>query len=66
MKLHYRKNIVCEICGKSTQVGYNRPKSLHKTQRLIHPNIQKWNGLVICARCRRTLEGKLKLQKVAA
>lgn len=53
-----KKFIYCEICGKSTSVGYNRPKSQHKTKRLIQPNVQKWNGLVICTRCRRIISKK--------
>lgn len=52
---YQRKTLFCQLCGKSTGLGYNRPKSLHRTKRLIHPNIQLWNGLAICNRCRRTL-----------
>lgn len=58
-----KKFIYCEICGKSTGSGYNRPKSLHKTKRQVHPNIQKWNGLQICTRCRKTLNRKLATNK---
>lgn len=54
-----KKFIYCELCGKSTGSGYNRPKSLHKTKRQIHPNIQKWNGLQICTRCRKTINKEL-------
>jgi ribosomal protein L28 len=52
----------CQISGVSSRVGYNRPKSLHKTKRLIHPNIQKWHGLLITNRVRRTLERQLNKQ----
>ncbi|MEK7548536.1 MAG: L28 family ribosomal protein [Patescibacteria group bacterium] len=45
----------CEICGKGPVIGFNRPKSLHKTKRIVRPNIQRWNKLDICSRCRRTL-----------
>jgi ribosomal protein L28 len=54
------KTETCQLCGKAPRVGYNRPKSLHKTQRVILPNLQKWNGLVICSRCRKTLNKKSK------
>ncbi|MEX1052184.1 MAG: L28 family ribosomal protein [Patescibacteria group bacterium] len=59
-----KKFMFCEICSKTTQSGYNRPKSLHKTKRLIQPNVQKWNGLLLCTRCRRSL--KKQLPTVAA
>ncbi|HUD21157.1 MAG TPA: bL28 family ribosomal protein [Candidatus Saccharimonadales bacterium] len=49
----------CELCGKTPQVGNNRPKSLHATKRAILPNLQKWNGLYICNRCRRTLKATI-------
>jgi ribosomal protein L28 len=46
----------CALCGKVAASANNRPKSLHKTHRLMRPNLQKWNGLYICSRCRRTLK----------
>lgn len=52
----------CEICGKKTKIGYNRPHSQHRTKRKIFPNIQKQEGKYICARCLRT-ESKLRLIK---
>ncbi|MBI4948474.1 50S ribosomal protein L28 [Candidatus Berkelbacteria bacterium] len=54
-KIHRAKNS-CELCGKTAQFGFNRPKSLHKTSRVILPNLQKWNGLLICNRCRKSLK----------
>lgn len=53
-------NNSCQICGKKPQVGYNRPHSLHRTKRLINPNIQKNKGKKICTRCLRTLDKKSK------
>ena len=50
-----RTQLFCQICLKSPQVGFNRPKSLHKTKKLILPNLQKLDGLLICTRCRKTL-----------
>ncbi|HSX42159.1 MAG TPA: bL28 family ribosomal protein [Candidatus Saccharimonadales bacterium] len=50
------KNTFCALCGKTAVSANNRPKSLHKTKRLMRPNLQKWNGLYICSRCRRTLK----------
>jgi len=46
----------CQVSGVTTSTGYNRPKSLHRTKRRIHPNLQKWHGLMITNRIRRTLE----------
>lgn len=57
------ENLICDLCGKTVSVGYNRPKSLHKTRKEIRPNLQKWAGLLICTRCRRTLR---KVAKGAA
>lgn len=44
----------CEICGKGQTVGYNRPKSLHSTKRVVGANLQEHNGQLICTRCLRT------------
>ncbi|MEK7171060.1 MAG: L28 family ribosomal protein [Patescibacteria group bacterium] len=60
-----RTKLYCQICLKSPQVGFNRPKSLHKTKRAIYPNLQKLDGLLICNRCRRSLaKAKPALAKV--
>lgn len=47
---------VCDLSGTRSQVVNNKPKSQHKTKRLVHPNLQKWNGLIITNRTRRTLK----------
>lgn len=52
----------CEFCGKQPVKGFNRPKSLHKTKRTIRPNIQKWEGMSVCTKCRRTIKNKLEKQ----
>ena len=46
---------VCAICAKTPQTSLNRPHSQHKTKRLVKPNLNKWNGLMICAKCRKAL-----------
>ncbi|MBI2263500.1 50S ribosomal protein L28 [Candidatus Berkelbacteria bacterium] len=50
---------VCQICGRRPRASYNRPKSLHKTKRMVYPNLQKWGGKLICTRCLRTLAAKI-------
>jgi len=49
----------CQICGKSTTMGYNKPHSLHRTKKIIRPNIQKIEGQFICTRCLRTKAKRL-------
>ena len=44
-------NIECEICGKSVVSSYNRPHSLHKTKRVVKPNLQKYRNKIICTSC---------------
>jgi ribosomal protein L28 len=44
----------CAICGKGTTMGNNKPHSIHKTKRIIKPNLQKIQGALICTRCIRT------------
>ncbi len=54
---------MCEMCGKTRQVGNNVSHSNLKTKRLFRPNIQRTtvvvNGqpkqLKLCTRCIRTL-----------
>lgn len=51
---------VCAFCHKGDSVGYNRPHSLHKTKRVVKPNLQSYSdpasGLkfIACTRCIRT------------
>lgn len=49
----------CMICAKCPVSGNNKPHSLHRTKRTIKPNIQKWQGLWICTRCKKTLNKKI-------
>lgn len=44
----------CQICQKKPVMGYNHPHSVHRTKKIIKPNIQKVKGLFLCARCLRT------------
>jgi large subunit ribosomal protein L28 len=53
----------CEVCGKSPMFGHNVPKSLHKTKRRWHPNLQKIRltedgrsrKAYVCTKCLRTM-----------
>jgi len=51
-----KKNDECSICGKSQSVGKNKPHSLHKTKKIIKPNLQKYHGSLICTRCLKSEE----------
>jgi len=53
---HYSK--ICEICGKAPMSAFNRPHSLHKTKRIVKPNIQKMSGMLVCTRCQKTITKK--------
>ncbi len=46
---------VCMVCGKMPEMAFNRPHSQHKTKRVVRPNIGMWQGLQVCAQCRKTL-----------
>ena len=53
----------CEVCGKKTTFGRNRPWSRKMTARTFKPNLQKITVLeggrkvrkVMCTRCIRTM-----------
>jgi ribosomal protein L28 len=55
---------VCAICGKTPQMALHRPHSLQKTKKVVHPNLGKWQGMNICARCRKTLSKVERVRKV--
>lgn len=55
---------VCALCGKQPQVALNRPHSQHKTKRLVRPNLGKWQGLYMCAKCRKALAKPVRVRKV--
>ena len=46
----------CELCGKGPVAGHNVPKSQHKTNRMLQPNVQRVDGIKMCTRCLRTLK----------
>jgi ribosomal protein L28 len=54
---------VCARCGKGSTIGTNRPHSLHRTKRVVKPNLQFYtdpeSGLkfLMCTRCIRTISG---------
>ena len=53
----------CEVCGKKTTFGHNRPWSKKATARTFKPNLQKITVFedgrkvrkVMCTRCIRTM-----------
>lgn len=53
----------CEMCGKKTTFGQNRPWSKKATKRTFKPNLQKVTvyedgrkvSKVLCAKCIRTM-----------
>ncbi|TSC93189.1 MAG: hypothetical protein CEN89_199 [Candidatus Berkelbacteria bacterium Licking1014_7] len=54
---------VCAICNKGSVIGYNRPKSLHRTKKVVNPNLQKmkFDGKIqslVCTGCMRTMKKK--------
>lgn len=44
----------CSVCGKGSVVGNNKPHSLHKTKRVIKPNLQIKNNELVCTKCIKT------------
>ena len=53
----------CQACGKEP-VQASMGRHLHSgkwrhrgpvTNKTIRPNLQKWNGFVVCTRCMRTM-----------
>ncbi|MCD4796495.1 MAG: 50S ribosomal protein L28 [Candidatus Cloacimonetes bacterium] len=46
---------VCDICGKSAQVGNHRSHALNATKRKFYPNLQK---------IKAEINGKIKYVKV--
>ena len=47
-------NARCASCDKGVTSGNNRPHSLHKTKKIIKPNLQKINGILVCTSCLRS------------
>ena len=58
---------ICEICGKSSQVGNHRSHALNATKRRFQPNLQKVrikdNGKVRSAKICTTCLKSNKIQK---
>ncbi len=48
--------VSCIVCGKGPVSAFNRPRSLHKTKRVVRPNLVKFDddGTKICTRCLKT------------
>lgn len=57
-------NDVCVLCAKIPQMALHRPHSLQKTKKVVRPNLGKWNGLNVCARCRKTMSKPVRVRKV--
>lgn len=55
---------VCAICGKLPQMGMHKPHSQTRTKKMIRPNLGKWNGLDICAKCRKSMNKTERVRKV--
>ncbi|PIS06660.1 50S ribosomal protein L28 [Candidatus Berkelbacteria bacterium CG06_land_8_20_14_3_00_43_10] len=55
---------ICALCHKGSVVGTNKPHSLHKTTRVVNPNLQTYTDpntkvrIRMCTRCMRTLSHK--------
>ncbi|MBI4175254.1 50S ribosomal protein L28 [Candidatus Berkelbacteria bacterium] len=47
-------SLACTVCGAQARIAVNRPHSLHRTKRLVRPNLQKSGQQLVCTRCRRT------------
>ncbi len=45
----------CDFTGKKPHAVNNVPKSMHKTRRMVQPNVQKIGGVKMSTRFRRTL-----------
>ena len=54
-----RKEQHCALCGKHNVASYNRPKSLHKTKRVLKPNLLTFGDAKICTRCLKTLRTRV-------
>ena len=44
----------CSQCQRTAHIGYNKPHSLHRTKRVVRPNLQMVNQRLLCTRCQRT------------
>ncbi len=55
----------CVVCEKGPQMAMNRPHSQHKTKKMIRPNLGKWNGMMVCASCRKSLSKPEHIKKTA-
>lgn len=44
------------LCGKGPHSAFNVPKSMHKTKRMVQPNVQSVGGVKLCTRCMRSLK----------
>ena len=64
LQMRARNQLSCFVCGKGATAAYNRPKSLHKTKRVVYPNLVTFGGAKICTRCLRSL--RPRQAKVAA
>jgi ribosomal protein L28 len=55
---------VCVLCAKMPQMGMHKPHSLQRTKKIVRPNLGKWSGLNVCARCRKTMAKTPRVRKV--
>jgi ribosomal protein L28 len=54
----------CAICGKQPVIGTNKPHSLHRTKKVVRPNLGQWQGISVCARCRKALAKPERVRKI--
>ena len=58
VQMRHKSAKICGLCGKGDTISMNRPHSLHKTKRIVKPNLQKRWGLTLCQNCFRTMKKK--------
>lgn len=56
----------CALTGKRPHAGNNVPHSVHKTRRMIKPNIQKFRGVKLSTRAIRTIKRMERELAIAA
>lgn len=54
----------CMLTGKRPVAVNNVPKSMHKTRRMVKPNIQKFRGLKVSTAAIRTIK-RIEREEVA-
>lgn len=58
MSISKKTNEICFVCEKKPVSAFNSPRSLHKTKRIIYPNLVNFGKDKLCTRCLRSLKPK--------